>query len=259
MKTNKTIIILGIIGLLTGFNAVAGTVTLSMTGLSAPVFATSTGATVALNTTLYLGAFKSSFDLNALITTYKAGVTGDSISDASAKAALLYTSTMNSLTSSANFYNFAAPMTATTQSNPLPLGTIGFTTSANRIINGVSSAYAGVGGGFAVSYATFTPGANTQLYAFYGTGSEIAIVTDSAWLVPSSDVGGLSIASTVLSSNLSSEILLATYVDYTGAGDLIKSLGVAQSVVPPIPEPSSASLLALGMVGLVALRARRKS
>jgi hypothetical protein len=147
-------------------------------------------------------------------------------------------------------------MTATTQSNPLPLGSIGFTTSANRAINGVTSAYAGVGGGFAVSYATFTPGANTQLYAFYGTGSEIAIVTDSAWVVPSSDVGGLTIGSSALSSNLSSEILLATYVDYTGSGDLIKSVGVAQVV---IPEPSSASLLALGMAGLVALRARRKS
>jgi hypothetical protein len=37
---------------------------------------------------------------------------------------------------------------------------------------------------------------------------------------------------------------------------LIKSVGIAQTV---IPEPSSASLLALGVAGLVALRVRRKS
>jgi len=256
MKKNKTLIISGIIGMLTSFHAAAGTVTLSMTGLSAPVFATSTGASVALNTTLYLGSFKNTFDLNTLISTYKAGVTGSSLADASAKAAALYTSTINQLTSSANFYNFAAPMTSTTQSNPLPLGTIGFTTSASRTINGVAGTYSGVGGGFAVSYATFTPGAGTQLYAFYGTGSEIAIVTDSTWTVPTSDVGGLTIGSTALTSMLSSELVLATYTDYTGTGDLIKSVGVAQTV---IPEPSSASLLALGVAGLVALRIRRKS
>jgi PEP-CTERM motif len=256
MKINKTIIMSGIIGMLASFHGVAGTVTLSMTGLSAPVFTTSTGASVALNTTLYLGAFKNTFDLNGLISTYKAGVTGNSAAEASANAAALYTSTMTALTSSANFYNFAAPMTSTTQSNPLPLGTIGFTTSTTRTINGVAGTYSGVGGGFSVSYATFTPGASTQLYAFYGTGSEIAIVTDSTWTVPTSDVAGLTIGSSALSSMLSSELLLATYVDYTGTGDLIKSVAVAQTV---IPEPSSASLLALGVAGLVALRVRRKS
>jgi hypothetical protein len=162
MKINKTILISGIIGMLAGFHAVAGTVTLSMTGLSAPVFTTSTGASVALNTTLYLGSFKNTFDLSSLISTYKAGVTGNSVAEASANAAALYTSTMNALTSSANFFNFAAPMTSTTQANPLPLGTIGFTTTNSRTINGVSGTYSGVGGGFAVPYATFSPGAGTQ-------------------------------------------------------------------------------------------------
>jgi len=45
--------------------------------------------------------------------------------------------------------------------------------------------------------------------------------------------------------------------DYTGS-DLTANLATSSSFVL-IPEPSSASLLALGMAGLVALRARRKS
>jgi hypothetical protein len=44
---------------------------------------------------------------------------------------------------------------------------------------------------------------------------------------------------------------------WDGAGAINTTLTSVQATV--IPEPSSASLLALGMAGLVALRARRKS
>jgi len=45
---------------------------------------------------------------------------------------------------------------------------------------------------------------------------------------------------------------------WDGAGAVNTTLSAFQATAP-IPEPSSASLLALGMAGLVALRARRKS
>ncbi len=240
-------------------NTEAGTVTVSATGLSsAPIFVTSTLSSVAANTQLYIGTFKSVTDLNGIISTYKAGVTGTSSSDASTKAASLYTSTFSWLTGSANFYNFASAANSITQTAGIA-GQVAFTTSASRSVNGVSASYAGASGTMDVTYANYGAGAGAQLWAFYGTGSEIAIVTDSTWIVPANNASGLTIGTAQLvstGSGVASELLLAKYTDYATGSDLIGSLAIAQVV---IPEPSSASLLVLGMAGLVALRARRKS
>jgi len=243
-------------------NIEAGTVTISATGVtSAPIFVTSTLASVAANTQLYIGTFKNVSDLNGIISTYKAGVSGTSVADASTKAGALYTSTFSWLTSSANFYNFASAANSITQASGIS-GQVAFTTSATRTVNGVSGTYAGASGTMDVTYANYAGGTGAQLWAFYGTGSEIALVTDSTWVVPANNASGLTIGTAQLASTgsgVASELLLANYTDYVSGSDLISSVAVAQSVVPVIPEPSSASLLALGVAGLVALRARRKS
>jgi hypothetical protein len=220
---------------------------------------TSTLSSVAANTQLYIGTFKNVTDLNTIISTYKAGVTGTSVLDASTKAATLYTSTFNWLTGSANFYNFASAANSITQTSGIA-GQVAFTTSATRTVNGLAASYAGANGTMDVTYANYGAGTGAQLWAFYGTGSEIAIVTDATWIVPANNASGLTIGTAQLASTgsgVASELLLATYTDYASGSDLIGSVAIAQTVT--IPEPSSASLLALGMAGLVALRARRKS
>jgi len=255
-KISKLAVCFSLIAIL---NVQAGTVTISATGLSsAPIFVTSSLASVAANTQLYIGTFKNVSDLNGIISTYKAGVSGTSIADASTKAGALYTSTFSWLTSSANFYNFASAANSITQTAGIS-GQVAFTTSALRTVNGVSGTYAGASGTMDVTYANYGGGTGAQLWAFYGTGSEIALVTDATWVVPANNASGLTIGTAQLASSGSgaaSELLLANYTDYLSGSDLISSVAVAQTV---IPEPSSASLLALGVAGLVALRARRKS
>ena len=72
--------------------------------------------------------------------------------------------------------------------------------------------------------------------------------------------GDTSAISWVLPANAGATVSLNAYSNtgsYTG-GDLTANLATSASF-NLIPEPSSASLLALGVAGLVALRARRKS
>jgi hypothetical protein len=259
MKTQKITQIAFLFSLLSVLSVEAGTVTISATGLSsAPIFVTSSLSSLAANTQLYIGTFKNVSDLNGIISTYKAGVSGTSSGDASAKAATLYTSTFNWLTSSANFYNFVSSANSITQTAGIA-GQVAFTTSATRTVNGVAASYAGASGTMDVTYANYGGGLGAPLFAFYGTGSEIALVTDSTWIVPANNASGVTIGTAQLASSgsgVASELLLANYIDYATGSDLISSVAIAQTV---IPEPSSASLLALGVAGLVAMRARRKS
>ena len=264
MKNVKASLILLITTLIVG-GAQAGTVSISFTGLSSsPIFVTSTLQSLATGTELYIGTFKSVSDLNTRIATYKAGVTGNSTAEAQAAATALYSTTMNWLTSSSNFYSFPVNATTITQTGGTA-GKVLFASSASRTVNGVAAPYAGANASLSYTYANYAGGVGSQLWAFYGTGSEIAIVTDSTWTVPSSEIAGLTIGGAQLAATgagVASELLLANYTDYAyaasaGVGsDLISSVAIAQTV---IPEPSSASLLALGVAGLVALRVRRKS
>ena len=78
--------------------------------------------------------------------------------------------------------------------------------------------------------------------------TEYALLTDSSWkMIPTTATG-----------------LATTTVGFTGNTAISGGFGLYSSAAPvitlnAIPEPSSASLLALGVAGLVALRARRKS
>jgi len=95
----------------------------------------------------------------------------------------------------------------------------------------------GLSGGTAFAFGTYRNDAAET----FGGGAGDAI----PWVLPATTVGTASMSGY---SNTGS---------YTG-GDIAASL-VTTSSFNLIPEPSSASLLALGMAGLVALRARRKS
>jgi hypothetical protein len=98
---------------------------------------------------------------------------------------------------------------------------------------------------------------NTQMYIWAFNNSDFtssafnptqwALVTNlsgtSNWSIPGSGTLSLQLASVTRSA----DVILGTDV------------GASINMVAIIPEPSSASLLALGVAGLVALRARRKS
>jgi PEP-CTERM motif len=95
----------------------------------------------------------------------------------------------------------------------------------------------GLSGGTSYTFGTYSNAAAET----FGGGDSSAI----SWALPAN---GLAAVSLNAYSNTGS---------YTG-GDLTANLATTSSFIL-IPEPSSASLLALGMAGLVALRARRKS
>ena len=239
----------------------AGTVTVSATGLSSsPIFVTSTLASLSGGTQLYIGNFLDSAALATRIATYKTGVEGIGNSLAEAQtaantaAATLYSSTFNWLSSSSNFKSLPAAANSISQAGGAA-GQILFASSATRTVNGVSGTYAGATGTMDVTYASF--GTGSKLWAWYATGSEIGIFTDSTWTIPLTASAPMTVGTAAL-GNSASEILLGTYTDYASGIDLISSAAISKTLTV-IPEPSSASLLALGVAGLVALRARRKS
>jgi hypothetical protein len=94
--------------------------------------------------------------------------------------------------------------------------------------------------------------------ATIATSTQIGVFSNSAWAVPTNPSG-------VVPADFGFDIQESGTVAYfgsltlgTGAYPLDGVVNSANLAVV-IPEPSSASLLALGMAGLVALRARRKS
>jgi hypothetical protein len=77
-----------------------------------------------------------------------------------------------------------------------------------------------------------------------------AVLTDTTWRVPTFDLG---VGATTLALTSTTSALAGTY-NYNAGTQIIGLVNLAA-----VPEPSSASLLALGVAGLVALRVRRKS
>ena len=87
--------------------------------------------------------------------------------------------------------------------------------------------------------------------------SEVGVFSNSAWIIPANPTG-------ITPGDFGADIFDPDTVAYFGSlnlgGGVYPSDGVENSAnLQAIPEPSSASLLALGVAGLVALRARRKS
>ena len=249
------------------FSTFAGTVTVSATGLSsAPIFVTSALGSVPVGVEFYIGTFANVSALTSTINTYKAGVTGtgntlaEAQTDGATKRSLLYNQTVSWLQSSGNFTSFVAAADSINQTGTTATGKFLFNNSATRTVNGVSGTYAGSNGNFVVTYANYSPGLSSQLWAWFATGSEIAIVTDSTWVVPTNNASGLTIGSAALVSTGSgnpAELLLASYTDYSTGSDLISSVA-APVTLEVVPEPSTGSLMMLGAAGLVALRRLRK-
>lgn len=241
-------------------NLFAGTITVSATGVSSsPIFVTSTLSSITVGTEFNLGTFASSTALNSTIGTYKAGVNGIGTTtalaqaDADAKRTALYNSTVTWLSSSANFTSINGFSTITQAGTPTS-GKFVFNNTATRTVNAVSGTYGGSNGTLDLTYANYTPGVGSQLWAWFATGTEIAIVTDSTWLIPSSNIAGLSVGTAQLVSTGAgdpTELLLAKYTDYASGSDLISSMGITQTLTV-IPEPSAFSLMviALGAVFL---------
>ena len=88
--------------------------------------------------------------------------------------------------------------------------------------------------------------------------SQVGVFSNSAWIIPANPTG-------ITPGDLGADIFDPSTVAYFGSLSLgtgaYPTQGVENSarLANVIPEPSSASLLALGVAGLVALRIRRKS
>ena len=259
MKKINLIAILALFGLIGVGNA--GTVTIVGNGAgSGPIFVTSTGGSIAINTRVYVGAFSDVAVLNSTIANYLAG-------------SVNYATTLTALQS--NFVNLGTGGNFGTVSQ-VAGGGAGYTTSTTELrFNNITSL--AINGAPAANYNTFNGaiagvnyslaagiGASKNLYIWTASDADsgIAIVRNAngtgtaAWITPVSDGTGVTmnlsgLQATAGGSVEAAEVLLGTVTDYATGSDLI--------ALKAIPEPSSASLLALGVAGLVALRVRRKS
>ena len=261
-----------IVSILAGITLVAsqvhaGTITISATGVtSAPIFVTSTLGSISVGTELRIGTFLDSSALTSTINTYKAGVTGtgltlaDAQADGATKRSLLYNQTLSWLESASNFTSIVSGANSISQLGTTASGKFLFNNTASRTVNGVTGTYGGANGTIDVTYTAYGPGTGAKLWAWFATGTEIAIVTDSSWLVPVSNTAGLTVGTAQIASTGSgnpAELLLATYTDYGSGSDLISSVA-APVTLEVVPEPSTGALMMIGAVGLVALRRLRK-
>jgi len=125
----------------------------------------------------------------------------------------------------------------------------------------------GEAGSFAAGY-TIPTGTDTyvgkQLAYLVGNASSIAsstqlgVFTSSSWIVPTNPTGALpATLSTDIDGLATSGILFGSFL--ANGGTYADAYKLATINIASVPEPSVASLFALGTVGLVALRARRKS
>jgi hypothetical protein len=103
--------------------------------------------------------------------------------------------------------------------------------------NGGSSGYGYNGAG------TLAPSSSAFSLTSFSGSTEWAALKADAWLFPTTDGTALNLK----------------VVDVDTVTELLVGLDGGTNIAMAIPEPSSASLLALGVAGLVALRARRKS
>ena len=256
MKKTNLIAIFALFGLIGVGNA--GTVTIVGNGAGGgPIFVTSTGGSIAINTRVYVGAFTDVTVLNSTIANYLAG---------SANYATTLTALQN------NFVNLGTGGNFGTVSQVAGGGS-GYTTSTTELrfnnitslaINGAANApYNTFNGNISgVNYSLAAGiGSSKNIYLWTASNNGIAIVRNAngtgtaAWITPLTDSTGVTMNLSGLQATAGgtvqeSEVLLGKVTEYASGSDLIALA---------IPEPSSASLLVLGVAGLVALRVRRKS
>jgi len=258
MKKTNLIAILSLFGLIGVGNA--GTVTILGNGAGGgPIFVTSTGSSIAINTRVYFGSFSNETLLSSTISNYLAGSAN-------------YATTLAALQN--NFVNIGTGATNYGAVSQSAVNGAAYTASTTEFrFNGITSL--AINGAAAANYNTFNgsitgvnyslsvgTGKNLYIWTASDADSGIAIVRNAngtgnlAWITPSSDATGVTMNLSGLQVAAggaveTAEVLLGTVSDYASGSDLI--------ALKAIPEPSSASLLALGVAGLVALRVRRKS
>jgi hypothetical protein len=257
MKKTNLIAILALLGLIGIGNA--GTVTIFGNGASGgPIFVTSTGGSIAINTRVYVGTFTDVTVLNSTVANYLAGSANYSTTLAALQSNFVNigTGVTNFGTASQSAVNGAAYTTSTTEFR--------FNAITSLAINGAAAAnYNTFNGTIANVNYSLSLGTGKNLYIWTASDADtgIAIVRNAngtgtaAWITPSPDTTGVTMNLSGLQVTAGgaverAEILLGNVSDFASGSDLIALA---------IPEPSSASLLALGVAGLVALRARRKS
>ena len=146
---------------------------------------------------------------------------------------------------------------------------VAFTMNDNQIVGGTQSAASATGTTLAAntqlyligSNSAYNSGANTTLATFESyigasSSSQVFILSDSSWIMRA---GTATSDPTPYTLAFTSGTQLATFGGTTFGKDFSFNAGTGLGTLQLIPEPSSASLLALGVAGLVALRARRKS
>ena len=175
-----------------------------------------------------------------------------------------------SFSSSANALNFESSVSTITPTlgssgilvnKTLAVGdTFTYTFASSDFTNYLTSSSLGFTTlGFAMTGTSAAPAAfSLDLYGLTST-SEVAVIQSFSGYVPTSSasafvgltagtVGDLSVINNVVGFGFTFNV-----------GDIAVNTTLNSLQADLIPEPSSASLLALGMAGLVALRARRKS
>jgi len=235
----------------------AGTVTIVGNGSGGgPIFVTSSGENIAIGTRVYVGTFTDVTALNSTISNYLTGSAN-------------YAATVAALQS--NFVNIGTGVTNYGSVSQVAVNGAVFTPSTSQFGFNARTSLA-INGAPAVNYNTFNGTiANVNYSLSIGTAKNLYIWTASnddssigivrnangtgtaAWITPATDSSGVSMNLSGLQASgvmERSEVLLGNVSDFASGSDLIALA---------IPEPSSASLLALGVAGLVALRARRKS
>jgi hypothetical protein len=255
MKTKILVLIFSLLGAIGIGNA--GTVSIVGNGAgSGPIFVTSTGANIAINTRVYVGTFSNETLLNSTVSNYLAGSSN-------------YSATVAALQS--NFVNIGTGGNYGAVSQTAVNGAAYTASTSEFRFNGITSI--AINGAAAANYNTFNGsftgvnyslsiGTAKNLYIWTASDNGIGIVRNAngtgtaAWVTPAADTTGITmnlsgLQGTAGGSVETAEVLLGVVGDYTTGSDLI--------YLKAIPEPSSASLLALGVAGLVALRARRKS
>jgi len=142
-----------------------------------------------------------------------------------------------------------------------PIGETGFfgTSTGGKVTINDKQNLVTVDGAITTNITSLDPVGSThsgkQIYlwatddATWSSATALAVVTDATWTVPAANATNLTVNTAFINLASSSELILG------GSGPLVSGV----NSISLIPEPSSASLLALGMAGLVALRVRRKS
>jgi len=247
-KAVKSVIpvLLGIYAMTLGI-ASAATVTLVGNGAtSSAIFTTSSYSNIALGNRLRVGTFLDTSLLSSAISAFNAG-TAD------------YSTTLSAL--NGNFADLGTNVTnygtATQVGTGIYSSQVVFNATASLAINGAAAATYNVFTG-SIQSVTYSAsiGASKNLYMWTAFNNEIGIVRNAdgtgttAWTTPTSDLSGVTLSMAGINSQ--AEVLLGSYVDYASGSDLI-------ALAPSIPEPSTGVLMAVGVLGLVAFRSRRKN